>query len=215
MIFKKKFSLKNLSRYKARGGWAGLWTDERAFLRAAGEIRKIRGGGEQNIVCLSPYPVHGLEEALEIPRSRIPWAAFAFGLGGCLFGLWFTWWVSAVDWPIIIGGKPHWSLAAFIPVIFELTILFAALSSIAALIYSCGLPHISPPVIDPALTSHKFAIFIPASDGASDGAPDDARPLGERQPEEGGRPEGKTLSGDEAKKLLEDMGAKDILQTVF
>ena len=54
-----------------------------------------------------------------------------------------------------------WSLPAFIPVIFELVILFAALSSVGALIVICGLPKVDPPVIDPDLTCHKFALFVP------------------------------------------------------
>jgi hypothetical protein len=66
-----------------------------------------------------------------------------------------------VNWPVNVGGKPPFSLPAFIPVIFEVTILFAALSSVGALFYYCGLPKVDPPVIDPDLTSHKFAIFIP------------------------------------------------------
>ncbi|MGI9548484.1 MAG: DUF3341 domain-containing protein [Bdellovibrionales bacterium] len=154
----KNFRMKDLSNYKAQQGVAGLWEDEEAFLVAVRQARKRK---IKNVITITPYPVHGLEEASGTPRSWIPWVTFTFGLLGCLFGLWFTWWTSAVDWPVIIGGKPHWSLAAFIPVIFELTILFAALSSIAALFYVCGLPHIEPPVIDPGLSSHKFGIFIP------------------------------------------------------
>ena len=152
-----KHFFKNFLRKKTKLGVAGLWEDEASFLEAVYKARQL---GEKDFLTLTPYPVHGLEEATETPRSWIPWVTFFFGLGGCLFGLWFTWWTSAVDWPIIIGGKPFWSLPAFIPVIFELTILFAALSSIGALIYACGLPHIDPPVVDPALSSHKFAILI-------------------------------------------------------
>ena len=148
---------RNFLRKKPKSGVAGLWLEEGVFLQA---VRKARELGQKDFITLSPYPVHGLEEATETPRSKIPWVTFFFGTAGCAFGVWFTWWTSVVSWPIIIGGKPHWSLPAFIPVIFELTILFAALSSIGALIYSCGLPRINPPIIDPDLTSHKFAIFI-------------------------------------------------------
>jgi hypothetical protein len=85
-----------------------------------------------------------------------------------LFGIWLTWWTSVVDWPILIGGKPMWSFAAFIPVIFECTILLAALSSVAAMIYLNGLPKVDPPTIDPDLTSHKFALFVPHDDPSYD-----------------------------------------------
>ena len=148
---------KNFLRKPAQPGVAGIWLEESSFLQA---VRKVSDLDQKNFITLTPYPVHGLDEASKTPRSWIPWVTFIFGLGGFLFGLWFTWWTSAVDWPIIIGGKPFWSLPAFIPVIFELTILFAALGSIGALIYVCGLPRIDPPVVDLHLTSHKFAIFI-------------------------------------------------------
>ena len=161
----KQFLLQTLKNFRPRwkqrekrAGIAGLWLEEEAFLKAVEGIQK---SGFKDVTALTPYPVHGLEEALSIPRSWIPYTAFVFGLAGCLFGLWFTWWASAVSWPLIIGGKPLWSLPAFIPVIFELTILFAALSAIGAFIYACGLPRFDPPVIDPHLSSHKFALFIP------------------------------------------------------
>ena len=89
-----------------------------------------------------PFPLHEVDEVIGIQRSFIPWVTFGFGTFGCLFGLWFTWWTSAVDWPINVGGKPMWSLAAFMPVIFELTILFAALSSVAALFFVCRFPKV-------------------------------------------------------------------------
>lgn len=152
------FKLKNLSRYKAQSGLAAIWEDEQDFLQAVQKIYK-----EEKIrpVIISPYPIHGLEEATQTPRSWIPWVSLVGGFSGCAFGVWFTWWASAVSWPLIVGGKPMWSLAAFIPIIFELTILFSAFCTIGALMWACGLPHIDPPVIDKDLTSHKFALFVP------------------------------------------------------
>lgn len=143
---------------KGQEGIAGIWLDEHQLVEAA---RKTTEAGVQGFEAISPFPLHGIDDAMGIPRSFIPWVTFFAGLTGCGFGVWFTWWASAVDWAIIIGGKPMWSLPAFIPVIFELTILFGALSSVGALIYICGLPKIEPPVIDPDLTSHKFALFVP------------------------------------------------------
>ena len=176
--------VKKLSRYKAASGVAGLFDDEHEFVEAVSKISKKK----IDYTPISPYPVHGLEDAMGISRSWIPWVTFVFGTTGCLFGLWFTYWVAAVSWPINVGGKPLWSLPAFIPVIFELTILFAALSSIGALFYACGLPHIEPPIIHPDLTSHKFAIFIPTK---------------------------KAVSEEKSKSLLEEVGANKILNTEF
>lgn len=159
-FFKSKFFFKGKGGSKGTPGVAALWEDERAFLKA---VQTAHRKGLM-FTTLSPFPVHGLEEAMEIKRSWIPWVTFFGGLFGCLFGLWFTRWTSAVSWPIIVGGKPFWSLPAFIPIIFELTILFSALSSLGALLYACGLPRRNPPVIDPDLTSHKFAIFVSEKD---------------------------------------------------
>jgi hypothetical protein len=153
--------LENKVRAKGKPGVAGIWLDEHELVEAA---RKVKEAGYEKIEALSPYPLHGIDDALGIPRSFLPYVAFVAGAAGCIFGIWFTWWTSVVDWPILIGGKPMWSLAAFIPVIFECTILFAALTSVAAMIILNGLPKIDPPVIDPDLTSHKFALFIYAED---------------------------------------------------
>lgn len=153
--------INDVLRSPTKKGVAGIWTDEHTLVEAA---RKMRSAGYRKFDAISPFPLHGIDEAMEIPRSFIPWVTFVFGLSGCLFGIWFTWWTSAVDWPVNIGGKPFWSLPAFIPIIFELVILFSALSSVGALIFLCGLPKVDPPVIDPALTSHKFALFVPEDD---------------------------------------------------
>lgn len=156
-------SLENALRARGQRGVAGLWLDEHSLVEAA---RKTREAGFNDFEAISPYPIHGIDDAIGIPRSFIPYITFIFGLAGLAFGVWFTWWTSASDWPLNIGGKPMWSLPAFIPVIFECTILFAALSSVAAMFVINGLPKVDPPIIDPALTSHKFALFIPQTDGA-------------------------------------------------
>ena len=150
-----------LISYKGQKGVAGIWTKESDFLKA---VQFIYETEKLKPITITPYPVHGLEEKTGTPRSWIPWLALVCGISGCLFGLWFTWWTSAVNWPIIVGGKPFWSLPAFVPVIFELTILFSAMGSIGALFYACGLPSIDPPVIDKDLTCHKFAVFFPEQD---------------------------------------------------
>ncbi|MEK6554535.1 MAG: DUF3341 domain-containing protein [Bdellovibrionota bacterium] len=152
--------LEGAVRHRGSKGIAGIWLEEHAFVEAA---RKTYDAGNKNLEAISPFPLHGIDDAIGIPRSYIPWITFVFGTLGLIFGLWFTWWTSAVDWPINVGGKPMWSLAAFIPIIFECTILFAALSSVGAMIVINGLPKIDPPIIDPDLTSHKFALFIPES----------------------------------------------------
>lgn len=152
---------------KFASGCAGLWEDEHKFVTASKKCYEL---GYTNLDAIMPYPVHGMEEILHIKRSNIPYVTFIAGLIGCSAGLWFTWWTSAVSWPINVGGKPPFSLPAFIPIIFELTILFAALSSVAAFFMFCNMPRLNPPLIDEDLTSHKFAIFIPKDGGSYDEA---------------------------------------------
>lgn len=151
----------------ATRGIAGIWEDEHLVVKAAA---KTRAAGFTKFDAISPYPVHGMEEACGIGRSWIPYVTFVAGLTGCASGLLLTWWTSAVNWPLNVGGKPFFSLPAFIPITFELTVLFAALCSVGALFYVCRMPATDPAVIDPDLTSHKFGIFVPNNDNGYDEA---------------------------------------------
>lgn len=151
----------SLARPKSRQGIAGIWLDEHKFVDAA---RKVRQSGYTKFDAISPFPLHGIDEAMDIPFSYIPWITLVFGLCGFAFGTWFTWWASSESWAINIGGKPLWSLPAFVPIMFECTILFASLSSVGALLWICGLPKIDPAVIDPDLSCHKFGLFVPDND---------------------------------------------------
>ena len=147
----------------ASGGIAGLWLDDHEVVEAA---RKVREAGFKKFDAITPFPVHGMEEAIGIKRSMIPYVTFDAGLTGFMCAVALQYWTSAIDWPINVGGKPFFSGPAFVPVMFELTILFAALSSVGALFVLCKLPKIDPPVIDPDVTCHKFAIFISEEDAA-------------------------------------------------
>lgn len=173
-------------RPKTQRGMAGIWEDDHKMVEAA---RKVRESGFKKFEAITPFPVHGLDDAMDIPLSWLPWITFIFGLAGCAFGTWFTWWTFCVDWPLNIGGKPLFSFPAYIPIIFECTILFAALASVGALFMVCGLPAVEPAVIDPDLSSHKFALFIPETDNGYEKA--------------------------RVEKLLRDLGANEIKHTEF
>lgn len=150
---------------KYQTGMAAIFNDEHQLVDAA---RKSREMGFKKFEAISPFPIHGMEEACGIKRSWIPYVTFVAGLTGLSLGTLFTWWTSAVSWAINVGGKPFFSLPAFVPIMFELTILFAALSSVGALFVACGLPKVNPPVIDPDLTCNRFALFIPSNDSGYD-----------------------------------------------
>lgn len=150
-----------------KGGVVGIWLDDHELVAAA---HKVRLAGFKKFDAITPFPVHGIEEAVGIKRSMIPWVTLFAALLGLSCGLALQFWTSAVDWPLNVGGKPFFSGPAFAPVMFELTILFAALFSVGAMLAFTRLPKIDPPVIDPDLTSHKFALFVPEDDVNYDAA---------------------------------------------
>lgn len=82
-------------------------------------------------VC-APYPIPDLQDQVVARSSRLPWLCFGLGVVGAVLKVWFEFWTTAVDWPLNVGGKPWNSLFAFIPVTFEVMVLFAAVSTVAA-----------------------------------------------------------------------------------
>lgn len=157
--------IKDIFCSKRTSGVAGFFKDDHALLEAA---KKTYSAGYREFDTLSPFPVHGMDDAMGLKPSPVPWFTLIAGLSGCAFGLWLQWWIHAVSWPLNIGGKPYFSLPAYIPVIFEMTVLSGALISVAGMFLLCGLPKVNPPIIDPDITCHKFAIFIPQNDKGYD-----------------------------------------------
>ena len=145
----------------AKGGVVGIWMDDHELVKAAA---KVRDAGYKKFDAITPFPVHGLEEAIGIQRSVLPWVTFFAGLVGLAAAVALEYWTSAVDWPLNVGGKPFFSGPAFVPIMFELTVLFAALCTVGGMFVITRLPKVDPPIIDPDLTSHKFAIFIPENE---------------------------------------------------
>jgi hypothetical protein len=95
-------------------------------------VQDIDERGWEIVDVYTPYAVHGLEEALHWPRSRLPVACFLCGATGVALATWFQFWSSATDWPLNVGGRPWNSLPAFVPVIFETMVLFAGLGVVFA-----------------------------------------------------------------------------------
>jgi hypothetical protein len=148
---------------KNRGGIVGLFNDPEQLKKAAEQVRDRKVA---KFDAFTPFPVHGLEHAMGLKRSFLPWVTFAAGMTGGGLGLFFQIWTSASSWPLNVGGKPLVSLPAFIPVAFECTVLFAGLATAGALIAVCGLPNLFPTILDPRLTSDKFALFVSSEDAA-------------------------------------------------
>ncbi len=136
--------------------------DEVPLLEA---VRLLLDKKETIADVLSPFPVHGLDEALSMKRSRIPVGGFIFGALGAILAFGFQAWVFTVSYPLIIGGKPFFSVPTFIPITFEVTVLFAGLSMVAAFLIRSKLkPDIRFKPFDESITDDRFVILIDASD---------------------------------------------------
>lgn len=136
----------------------GVFDDEQLVMDA---VRKVRGGGVKIHEVFTPFPVHGLDEVLGYKRTRLPIAAFIFGLTGTSLALIMQIWMLGFDWPMIIGGKNFASLAAFIPVTFELTVLLSALGMVATfMIVSDMKPYRWPRQFDVRSTDDKHVMAI-------------------------------------------------------
>ncbi len=130
-------------------GWVAEYTDDSKLLEAA---RKVRDSGYSRTDAFTPFPVHGIDEALGIKATVLPWFTLFAGATGTCVALLMQWWTNAYDYPYIISGKPFASWPAFIPVAFELTILFAAFTTVFAMLGLNGLPKFS----NPLFTNPKF-----------------------------------------------------------
>jgi hypothetical protein len=136
----------------------GIFDNEDVMMNA---VRQVRTGGVKIHEVFSPFPVHGLEDALGYKRSRLPIAAFFFGLTGTSLALLMQTWMLGYDWPMIIGGKNYVSLAAFIPVTFELTVLLAALGMVGTFMIVSDLkPYRWPRQFDVRSTDDKHVMAI-------------------------------------------------------
>ena len=128
----------------------------------------------------TPFPVHGMDKAMGVRPTILPWITLAHGVAGFLAGLMLVWWSNATSfslpglwpnlqgYPYLISGKPTFSFPANIPIIFETTVLFSALGTVAGMFALNKLPMHSNPLLTSdrfrRVTSDRFFIVIEASD---------------------------------------------------
>lgn len=157
-------------------GIFGLFNSPEEISNAA---RQARDKGYKNFDCLTPFPVHGLEEDMGLPRSRIPYITFFAGMVGLLFGFgmqfavheqvisatwgYFDAFPNFRSYPLNIGGKPTFSWPAMIPISFEITVLLAGHATVIGLILMSRLFRPGRKVLHPDITSHKFCLWLPAA----------------------------------------------------
>jgi hypothetical protein len=130
--------------------------------------RAVRDEGYTRWDCHSPFPVHGMDRAMGLRDTRLPWVVLGAGMTGTAVAILMQWWMNAKDYPLVISGKPLFSLPANIPVAFELTVLFAAVTTFAAMFVFNNLPKFYHPAFRSRrfrqVTTDKFFITIEAAD---------------------------------------------------
>jgi hypothetical protein len=144
----------------------GIFEDDDVLLHS---IRPLKERGVRIKDVYSPFPIHGLDHALGLKRTRISIACFIYGCIGCLLSIWMVWYMMIEDWPMDIGGKPNFKLykniPAFIPVIFESTVLLAAHGMVITFfLRSKILPGVTPFVPDVRMTDDRFVMHVELKD---------------------------------------------------
>jgi hypothetical protein len=129
---------------------------------------RVRDEGYTRWDAHTPFVIHGLDAAMGIKKTILPYIVFVAGLTGTTAGILLQWWTNAVDYPYMISGKPMFSLPANIPVAFETTILFAAISALVGMLALNGLPRLYHPLFRSKafkrVTDDRFFISIEAED---------------------------------------------------
>lgn len=150
-------------------GLLAEFPDEKELIGAA---REIRTSGFEKLDAFTPFPIHELDEALKVPSTRLPWLVLGAGLSGGAAALALQWWTNAVDYPLIISGKPLFSLPANIPVTFEVIILAAAFTAFFGMLALNGLPKLANPLLRnerfKRVTSDGFFLLVSAEDARFD-----------------------------------------------
>jgi hypothetical protein len=194
-------SATNTTQTPALSGVIGFFDDTDTLINATAKVRDAR---YENFDVFTPYPVHGLEHAQGLKRSPLPFVTFGAGLAGACLGFLLQYWTSAVDWPINVGGKPMNSWPAFVPIMFELTVLLAGLSTVAAMFIFNGLPNTKRRIFDPRLTNDRFAVVIEAPLKVED------EEDGEGEASKRAKKNVKAFSEGEATEFLKKVGAKEV-----
>ena len=134
----------------------------------------VRDAGYRRWDCITPFPIHGMDKAMGVTRSRVPRFSLVGGCTGFCTGMTMIWYMDRFDYPLTVGGKPFFSPLFAFPVSYELTILFTAFATIGGMFLLNGLPMHSHPVLNydniRRGTDDKFFVVIERSDPRFDAA---------------------------------------------
>lgn len=137
--------------------------DDEAVLFPA--VKKVRRAGYKIHDVFTPFPIHGLDHAMGLRDTSLHTAGFIFGIAGTSTAVGFITWALTVDWQINFGGKPFFSLPAWIPITFELTVLFAAVGMVLTFCYLCQLaPFVKKDHFNPRSTDDTFVMALECTD---------------------------------------------------
>jgi len=150
----------------------GLYNDEEDL---KGAVKTANAAHLDIMDVFTPFPVHGLDPLLGLKESRLHYLGFIYGAIGALFGFLAMTWIFVSDWPTMYGGKPYWSVPAFIPITFEMTVLFAAWGMTITFYTICGMwPGVKANSLDLRITDDKFCIAFDVT-SASDSTVDNIK----------------------------------------
>lgn len=129
---------------------------------------KLRDAGYTQFDTHSPFPIHGMDAAMGLPDSRLGLIVFPVGLTGTTLAFLMMWWMNGVDYPLVIGGKPPYSLASQIPIMFEVTILLSAFATVFGMFHLNRLPRHHHPIFNSerfkGFSDDKFFVSVEATD---------------------------------------------------
>lgn len=129
---------------------------------------QLKNAGYRRVEAYTPFPVEGLNEALELPPNRVPLVMLLGGLAGGLGAFALQAWTAMAYWPLDVGGRPNFSWPAFVPITFELTILGAALAGFFGNLWLSGFPRPYHPVFNAPhfelASRNRFFLLVRAHD---------------------------------------------------
>lgn len=136
----------------------GCFDEEEAVFDA---VKKVRKSGYKLHDVYTPLPIHGLDKAMGLRDTSIHTAGFIYGISGTTIALSCISWIFTKDWPLNIGGKPHFALPAWVPIMFEFTVLCAAVGMVLTFCYLCQLaPFVKKHHFHPRATDDKMVMVI-------------------------------------------------------
>jgi mono/diheme cytochrome c family protein len=147
-------------------GYTGIFDTPNDITHAA---EKAVENGYTKFDVSTPYPLHGMNKAMSLKPSKLGYVSFVVGISGALAAVIMMWWMSAVDYPVVFGGKPYFSFPAYIPVVFEITVLSASIATVLTMLFVFfKFPNNSHPLHGTEymkqVSADKYGILILADD---------------------------------------------------